>query len=81
MYPGLDDSVQAFFGADDAASGDLLPPEAQEYYGFYDAEGSRRDGAKILIDGKTYGNLSEANDKGVTLAKIGEYIRENWKHL
>ena len=58
-----------------------LPEGVMAYYGFYHREGIRRDGDDIVIGGKKYDSLINANDNGCTFTQIGQYIRENWKAL
>jgi len=58
-----------------------LPTQIQKEYGFYDDSGSRRDDEKLVIGGKSYNNLAEANDDRVPFSDIADYIEKNYKEL
>jgi hypothetical protein len=62
-----------------------LPKTVQEYFGFFDVNGTRRDGATIILslgeDPIEYACLVDANDSGESFISIAKYIQENWMHL
>ena len=59
----------------------FLPLSIMREYGFNTREGDRIDGAPIIIEGKVYQCLTEANDEGATFDQIADYIEKNYKEL
>lgn len=58
-----------------------LTLETREAIGMFSIFGVPRGGVKIIIDGQAYCSLSNANDHGVTFAKIADWIEANHQHL
>jgi hypothetical protein len=60
---------------------DLLPKKIQKEYGFHSPAGSRRDGNDLVIGGRGYESLMDANDNGVSFEDLADYIEKNYKYL
>lgn len=58
-----------------------LPSQVQEEFGFFSYSGERRDGKDIIINGKYYADLAEANDEGCTFEQLADYIEQHYEVL
>ncbi len=74
---GLDASIRVY----GKTSTRNLPPTVMEKFGFFNNMGKRRDDGSVVIEDREYMGLAHANDRGVSFAKIADYIEANYKEL
>jgi len=59
----------------------ILPIAIQKDFGFHSDSGRRRDRKDIIINGRQFKSLANANDRGCTFDQIADYIEEHYEAL
>lgn len=57
-----------------------LDDTAMNALGFNDSQGEPKEG-DVSINGRSFFNLADANDKGATFAEIADWVEKNWERL